>query len=102
MEWILTGDIYSAADAERAGLVSRVVPKGTVVEEAIAMAAKIASFSTPVVQLAKEAVNRAEELSLAEGLRTERTLFHATWALDDRRRGMEAFINKANPEWSHE
>merc|ERR1719150_3501563 len=84
MEWVLTGDMISAADAERAGLVSRVVPAGTALEEAIKVAEKIATFSTPVAQLVKECVNGAEEMSLNDGLRFERNLFHATWGLEDR------------------
>ncbi|CAE8640237.1 unnamed protein product [Polarella glacialis] len=101
MEWILTGEMISAQEAERAGLVSRVVPAGTVLEEAVKIAEKIASFSSPVVQLAKECVNAAEETSLAEGIRFERHLFHATWGLDDRREGFQAFSEKRQPTWKH-
>jgi len=101
MELILTGDMIGAAEAERLGLAARVVSADTIVEEAVAMAAKIASFSGPVAELAKECVNRAEETSLSEGLRFERGLFHATWALEDRREGMQAFIDKREPSWTH-
>eukprot|EP00931_Biecheleriopsis_adriatica_P075874 TRINITY_DN49646_c0_g1_i1.p1 TRINITY_DN49646_c0_g1~~TRINITY_DN49646_c0_g1_i1.p1 ORF type:complete len:313 (+),score=75.70 TRINITY_DN49646_c0_g1_i1:59-940(+) len=94
MEWVLTGDMISAEQAERAGLVSRVVPSGTALEEAVKVAEKIASFSSPVAQLAKECVNVAEESTLAEGMRFERHLFHATWGLEDRREGFQAFIEK--------
>merc|ERR1719440_912144 len=99
MEWVLTGGMFSAAEAERAGLVARVVPAGTVLDEAIKTADKIASFSSPVACLGKECVNVAEEISLAEGLRFERGLFHATWALADRREGFQAFIEKRKPVW---
>lgn len=101
MEWLLTGDMISAAEAERAGLVSRVVPQGTVLEEAIKVAEKISSFSSPVAQMVKECVNAAEESSLADGLRFERNLFHATWGLRDRKEGFEAFIEKRPPSWKH-
>merc|ERR1711879_65569 len=101
MELVLTGDIMSAADAERAGLVSRVVPNENVVEEAVKVATKIASFSTPVAQLAKECVNAAHEMSLNDGLRFERGLFHATWGLEDRREGFQAFVEKRQPTWKH-
>jgi enoyl-CoA hydratase/carnithine racemase len=101
MELVLTGDIMSAADAERAGLVSRVVPNENVVEEAVKVATKIASFSTPVAQLAKECVNAAHEMSLNDGLRFERGLFHATWGLQDRKEGFQAFVEKRDPTWKH-
>jgi len=101
MEWILTGDMISAEEAERAGLVSRVVPAGQALEEAVKVAEKIAAFSTPVVQLAKECVNTAEETSLAEGLRFERNLFHATWGLEDRREGFAAFVEKRQADFKH-
>jgi len=101
MEWVLTGDMFSAEEAERAGLVARVVPKGAALEEAVKMAEKIASFSGPVAVMAKECVNVAEEASLAEGLRFERGLFHATWALEDRREGFRAFIEKRAASWRH-
>jgi len=101
MEWILTGDIYSAAEAERVGLAARVFPSEKLLEEAVGMAEKIACFSSPVVQLAKECVNAAEESSLAEGVLFERNMFHATWALEDRREGMTAFSEKREPTWRH-
>jgi len=101
MELILTGDMLSAKEAERAGLVSRVVPTADVLEEAVKVAGKIANYSTPVAQMAKECVNVAEEMSLNDGLRFERGLFHATWGLDDRREGMQAFIEKRQPAWKH-
>lgn len=101
MEWILTGKMYTAAEAEKDGLVARVVPSGEVLDEAVKMAEKIASFSSPVAIMAKECVNIAEEVSLAEGLRYERALFHATWALADRREGFQAFSEKRKPAWNH-
>lgn len=101
MDWILTGDMISAADAEKAGLVARLVPEGKALEEAVKVAEKIASFSTPVAQLAKECVNAAEEMSLNDGLRFERNLFHATWALEDRKEGFQAFVEKRKPEFKH-
>merc|ERR1712217_344898 len=101
MELILTGDMLSAAEAERIGLVARVVPSGTVLDEAVKMAEKIAAYSLPVIRLAKECVNVAEETTLEQGLRFERNLFHATWGLEDRREGFEAFIEKRAATWRH-
>lgn len=101
MELILTGDMMTAAEAEKAGLVSKVVPSGKAAEEALKVAERIASFSAPVAALAKECVNAAEETSLAEGLRLERGLFHATWGLEDRSEGFQAFIDKRAPAWRH-
>jgi enoyl-CoA hydratase len=97
MDWCLTGRMVDAAEAERAGLVSRVVPAASLVDEAIATAAKIASHSLPVVMKIKEAVNRAYESSLAEGLLFERREFHSTFALDDQKEGMRAFVEKRKP-----
>merc|ERR550532_1527983 len=101
MELILTGDMITAEEADRAGLVSKVVPSGKAAEEALRVAERIASFSAPVAALAKECVNAAEETSLAEGLRLERGLFHATWGLEDRSEGFQAFIDKRAPAWRH-
>ena len=78
MDWCLTGRMIDASEAERAGLVARIVPADRLEEEALAVAAKIASFSLPVVLKIKEAINRAYESSLAEGLLFERREFHAT------------------------
>ena len=97
MDLILTARLMDAGEAERAGLVSRIVPADKVLEEALAVAAQIASFSTPVVMMAKEAVNRAYETTLSEGVRFERRLFHATFALADRKEGMAAFVEKRKP-----
>merc|ERR1712032_444091 len=100
-ELVLGGGMLNAADAERAGLVSRVVPEGQAKDEAVKLATQMAAFSSPVLQLAKECVNASEEVSLAEGLKFERNLFHATWALQDREEGMRAFIEKRDPVWKH-
>ena len=101
MEMILTGRMIDAAEAERAGLVARIVPAGELVEEAVRTAEKIAGFSRPVVLMAKEAVNRAEDSHLAEGVRFERRLFHSTFALEDRREGMTAFLEKRPPRFAN-
>ena len=97
MDLILTARMMDAEEAERAGLVSRVAPDDRLLEEALAVAAKIASFSTPAVMMAKEAVNRAYETTLAEGVRFERRLFHASFALADQKEGMAAFVEKRKP-----
>jgi enoyl-CoA hydratase len=101
MEMCLTGRMMDAAEAERAGLVSRVLPTAELVGEAIAVATKIAGLSRPVVLMAKEAVNRAYETTLAEGVRFERRLFQSTFALDDQKEGMTAFTEKRPPAFSH-
>jgi enoyl-CoA hydratase len=94
MEMCLTGRLMDAAEAERAGLVSRVVPAADLVSEAVKVAARIATLSRPVVLMAKEAVNRAYETTLSEGILFERRVFHATFALEDRKEGMDAFSEK--------
>src|SRR5512135_162833 len=99
MEWCLTGRMVGPEEAERAGLVARVVPAADLEREALAMAAKIASFSLPVVQKIKEAINRAYESPLTEGLAFERRKFHSTFALDDQKEGMRAFIEKRKPSF---
>jgi enoyl-CoA hydratase len=101
MDWCLTGRLVEAAEAERAGLVARVVPADKVEEEALAMATKIASYSLPVVLKIKEAINRAYESSLAEGLLFERREFHSTFAFEDRKEGMRAFVEKRKPAFKH-
>ncbi len=97
MDLCLTGRMMDAQEAERAGLVSRIVPADKLMEEALAAAEKIASMSRPAAAMAKNAVNRALESTLAEGLAVERDLFHATFALEDRSEGMAAFIEKRKP-----
>ncbi len=94
MEVILTGRMMDAAEAERAGLVARIVPLARLMEEALKVAATIASMSLPAVLGAKEAVNRAFETSLAEGVRFERRVFHSLFATADQKEGMAAFIAK--------
>jgi enoyl-CoA hydratase len=97
MDLCLTGRMMDAAEAERAGLISRVVPADKLMEEALAIAEKIAAMSQPAASMAKSAINRAFETPLAEGLNVERDLFHATFALEDRSEGMAAFIEKRKP-----
>jgi enoyl-CoA hydratase len=97
MDLCLTGRMMDAAEAERAGLVSRVVPADKLMEEALAAAEKIASMSHPAAAMAKEAINRAFETPLSEGMNVERNLFHSTFALEDRSEGMAAFIEKRKP-----
>jgi enoyl-CoA hydratase len=101
MDLILTGRTMDAAEAERAGLVSRVVADARLMEEALAVAAKVAAFSRPGVLVAKEAVNRAYETTLAEGLRFERRMFHALFATDDQKEGMAAFVEKRPPRFGN-
>ena len=101
MDWCLTGRMIDAAEAERSGLVARVVPADKLFDEALAIAAKIASHSLPVILKVKEAVNRAYESSLAEGLLFERREFHSTFALDDQKEGMRAFVEKRKPDFKH-
>ena len=94
MEMVLTGRMMGAAEAERAGLVSRVVPAAALIEEAQKTAAAIAALSAPAVYAAKECVNRAYETTLAEGARFERRAFHALFATEDQKEGMRAFVEK--------
>ncbi len=101
MEWCLTGGIYSAQEAEKAGLVARIVPSAQLLEETMAIATKIASFSLPVVMKIKESINQAYETTLATGLLFERREFHATFALEDRREGMAAFAAKRKPSFKN-
>ncbi len=101
MDLVLTGRMMDAAEAERAGLVSRVVPADKLIEEAFAAAAQIAEFSLPSVMMAKESVNRAFESPLAEGMLFERRLFHALFATEDQKEGMAAFVEKRKPKFRH-
>ena len=94
MDVCLTARFMDATEAEKAGLVSRVVPADTLVDEALAAAETIAGFSLPVVMMVKEAVNRAFESSLNEGLLFERRAFHASFGLEDQKEGMAAFVEK--------
>jgi len=97
MEMVLTGRLIDAAEAERCGLVARVVPQAELIAEALKTAAAIADLSPVAVRLARQAVNQALETSLAQGLQYEQRLFEATFVLDDRREGMTAFLEKRKP-----
>jgi enoyl-CoA hydratase len=101
MDLILTGRMMDAQEAERAGLVSRVVAADKLLEEALAAAAQIAEFSLPSVMMAKEAVNRAYEAPLGEGILFERRLFHALFGTEDQKEGMAAFVEKRKPKFRH-
>ncbi|HVJ43294.1 MAG TPA: enoyl-CoA hydratase [Dongiaceae bacterium] len=101
MDLVLTGRLMDAQEAERCGLVSRVVPAEKLMEEAKGVANKIASMSLPIALFAKESVNRSFETSLAEGLRFERRLFHAAFATEDQKEGMSAFAEKRPPQFKH-
>lgn len=97
MDMCLTGRTMDAAEAERSGLVSRVVPVEGLVEEALKAAEKIAGQSLPIAMMTKESVNRAYETTLAEGVRFERRLFHSMFATNDQKEGMAAFVEKRKP-----
>ena len=101
MEMCLTGRLMDAEEAERAGLVARVVPLADLLDEALKAATKIAGFSLPATMMVKDSVNRAFETTLAEGVHFERRLFHSTFALEDRREGMAAFVEKRPPNFTH-
>ena len=101
MEMVLTARMMDAAEAERCGLVSRVLPAATLIEEAIKTAEKMCELSLPVVMLAKESVNRAFETTLSEGMRFERRLFHSCFAIEDQKEGMAAFVDKRKPAFKN-
>jgi enoyl-CoA hydratase len=101
MEMMLTGRLMDAEEAERAQLVSRIVPLAELVDEAIKTAERIASLPRPAVMMAKEAINRAYETTLTEGIRFERRLFHSTFATEDQKEGMSAFVEKRSPAFQH-
>ena len=101
MDLCLTARLMDAAEAERAGLVSRVVPADKLVEEALAAAETIAGFSLPVIMMVKECVNRAYEGPLAEGMLFERRTFHAAFSLADKQEGMAAFVDKRKPDFKN-
>ena len=102
MEMVLTGRMMDAAEAERANLVSRVVPAADLLDEALKLAETIAEKSQPIVAMAKEAVNAAYETGLQQGILFERRLFYATFASEDRREGMEAFVEKRTPDFGNQ
>jgi enoyl-CoA hydratase len=101
MDLCLTGRMMDAAEAERAGLVSRIVPADALLAEALAAASQIAEFSLPAVMMAKESVNRAYETTLAEGITFERRVFHSLFATEDQKEGMAAFLEKRKPVFKH-
>ena len=101
MDMCLTGRTIGAEEAERAGLVARIVPVDDLLTEAVATASKIAAFSGPVAMMVKESVNRAFETTLAEGIRFERRVFHATFALADQKEGMGAFLGKRDAKFTN-
>lgn len=97
----LSGDMIDAAEAEKAGLVSKVVPAGELMATTMKTAGKIAALSQPIAMLAKECVNRALETTLAEGVRFERRMFHASFATEDQKEGMAAFAEKRKPDFQN-
>ncbi len=101
MDLCLTGRMMDAEEAERCGLAARVVPADKLMDEAMAVAEKIASQSLPIAMMAKEAVNRAYETTLAEGIKFERRVFHASFATEDQKEGMQAFAEKRKAAWKH-
>ena len=101
MEMCLTGRMMDAQEAERVGLVSRVVPMSDLLEDAIKTATKIAEFSRPITMMIKESVNRAYETTLTEGVHFERRLFHASFATEDQKEGMAAFAEKRKPNFKN-
>jgi enoyl-CoA hydratase len=102
MEMVLTGRMMDAQEAERSGLVSRVVPLAELREEALKVAEKISQMSMPIVMMAKESVNRSYESTLAEGTRFERRLFHSAFATEDQKEGMAAFVEKRKANFKNQ
>jgi enoyl-CoA hydratase len=101
MEMCLTGRMMDAEEAERSGLVSRIVGAAELLEEVMSVAGKISELSLPATMMTKESVNRAYETTLAEGVRFERRLFHSMFALEDQSEGMNAFVEKRQPQFKH-
>ncbi|MBT3764671.1 MAG: enoyl-CoA hydratase, partial [Rhodospirillales bacterium] len=100
MEMCLTGRLMEAEEAERSGLVARIVPADKLLDDALSVAEKISNMSRPMAMMTKEAVKRAFETSLAEGIKFERRMFHASFATEDQKEGMAAFIEKRSPKFS--
>jgi enoyl-CoA hydratase len=101
MEMCLTGRMMDADEAERSGLVSRVVPAAELLDEAVKSATKVAAMSRPIAMMVKEAVNRAYETTLAEGVLFERRTFHSVFATEDQKEGMQAFVEKRKPDFKN-
>jgi enoyl-CoA hydratase len=101
MEMCLTGRLMDAAEAERSGLVARIVPAASLLDEAIKLAERIAGQSLPIAMMVKESINRAFETSLSEGIRFERRLFHASFGTADQKEGMAAFVEKRKPAFKN-
>lgn len=101
MDLCMTGRMMDAEEAERSGLVSRIVPAADLVDEAVKAASKIAALSKPILYMAKECVNRAFETTLAEGVFFERRMFHASFGTEDQKEGMAAFAEKRKPAFKH-
>jgi enoyl-CoA hydratase len=102
MDLALTGRMMDAQEAERAGLVSRVVPLDKLMDEALSAALSICDYSQIAVMSAKESINRAFESSLSDGVMFERRMFHALFATEDQKEGMDAFVNKRKPVFKHQ
>jgi enoyl-CoA hydratase len=101
MEMCLTGRLMDASEAERSGLVSRVIPAGELIADALKTASTIASMSLPIAMMTKESINRSYEMTLTEGVRFERRVFHAMFATSDQKEGMKAFIDKRSAVFQH-
>ena len=101
MELCLTGRMMDAAEAERSGLVARIVPLAELMAEALKVGEKLATLSQPATAMAKEAVNRAFETTLSEGVKFERRLFHGMFSLEDQKEGMSAFAEKRSAQFRH-
>ena len=99
MDLVLTGRMMDAVEAERSGLVARVVPAASLMDEAMKVAETIAGLSLPSLMAAKEAINVSQESGLNEGLRFERRIFHSLFATEDQKEGMKAFVDKRKPDW---